>query len=338
MRRSIFYFSSDSFSRLLPTVHLTQDRHDIQCDRVKPCSACCLRGTPSECEYGTSKQDRHFIHQSTLIENLLHSCRTLKQQLDEARRLANLPPIKDSVVPSPLNLIGTGENTSSAESNPPDSNSPTATVDGTESRRPADTASQRPKSQGSSPEAEVVALVKAVRSDHDRSVREFGKCRAQGSQNDRDRQSVRDGSRLLTPSPSLHLRRRVVPAPSPRVGDPFSRTVDRPVAGRIQSGRPSEWWHPRRTALGGGHAGHVPDAHQGLRGRLPDPCGPAGPEHGHGTGRALAIHQRSEPAAASAARPRTEQENRYPGGGPALHDHRGEPPIWSWPWCDKQQI
>lgn len=65
-----------------------------QCDRVKPCGACCLRGTPSECEYGNSKQDRHYIEQSTLIENLLQSCETLKQQLEDARKQANLPPVK----------------------------------------------------------------------------------------------------------------------------------------------------------------------------------------------------------------------------------------------------
>ncbi|KAE8151650.1 putative C6 finger domain protein [Aspergillus avenaceus] len=66
-------------------------KRKVKCDRVKPCGACCLRGTPSECEYGTSKKDRHYIEQSTLIDNLMQTCESLKQQLAEARQLANLP-------------------------------------------------------------------------------------------------------------------------------------------------------------------------------------------------------------------------------------------------------
>ncbi|OOF98349.1 hypothetical protein ASPCADRAFT_44614 [Aspergillus carbonarius ITEM 5010] len=75
-------------------------KRKVKCDRVKPCGACCLRGTPSECEYGTSKRDRHYIQQSALIENLLRSCESLKQQLAEARQLANLPAVKDEDGPS----------------------------------------------------------------------------------------------------------------------------------------------------------------------------------------------------------------------------------------------
>lgn len=78
--------------------------HGEQCDRVKPCGACCLRGTPSECEYGSSKQDRHFIEQSTVIENLLQSCETLKHELEETRRQANLPPVKQEDTPSLHNV------------------------------------------------------------------------------------------------------------------------------------------------------------------------------------------------------------------------------------------
>ncbi|PLN75640.1 putative C6 finger domain protein [Aspergillus taichungensis] len=52
-------------------------KRKVKCDRVKPCGACCLRGTPSECEYGT-----------------MDTCESLKEQLAEARKLANLPPIK----------------------------------------------------------------------------------------------------------------------------------------------------------------------------------------------------------------------------------------------------
>ncbi|RHZ72415.1 hypothetical protein CDV55_108854 [Aspergillus turcosus] len=69
-------------------------KRKVKCDRVKPCSSCCLRGTPSECEYGTSKRDRHYIEQSVLIDNLMQTCENLKKQLAEARTLANLPPIK----------------------------------------------------------------------------------------------------------------------------------------------------------------------------------------------------------------------------------------------------
>ncbi|PWY87538.1 C6 finger domain protein [Aspergillus heteromorphus CBS 117.55] len=75
-------------------------KRKVKCDRVKPCGACCLRGTPSECEYGTNKRDRHYIQQSALIENLLRSCESLKQQLAETRQLANLPAIKDEHGPS----------------------------------------------------------------------------------------------------------------------------------------------------------------------------------------------------------------------------------------------
>lgn len=78
--------------------------HGEQCDRVKPCGACCLRGTPSECEYGNSKQDRHFIEQSTVIENLLQSCETLKHELEETRRQANCPPVKQEDTPLPHNV------------------------------------------------------------------------------------------------------------------------------------------------------------------------------------------------------------------------------------------
>ncbi|KAF4252054.1 hypothetical protein KXW14_006358 [Aspergillus fumigatus] len=69
-------------------------RRKVKCDRVKPCSACCLRGTPSECEYGTSKRDHHYIQQSALIDSLMKTCEDLKKQLAEARALANLPPVK----------------------------------------------------------------------------------------------------------------------------------------------------------------------------------------------------------------------------------------------------
>ena len=57
----------------------------VQCDRVKPCGACCLRGDPSGCEYSANGQDRHYIEQYALIEELWRSCDSLKQQLADAR-------------------------------------------------------------------------------------------------------------------------------------------------------------------------------------------------------------------------------------------------------------
>ncbi|OJJ39920.1 hypothetical protein ASPWEDRAFT_102964 [Aspergillus wentii DTO 134E9] len=87
---------TNSRKKVRPTYScLNCHKRKVKCDRVKPCGACCLRGTPSECEYGNSKQDRHYIEQSTLIDNLVQSCDSLKQQLAETRRLANLPPVKE---------------------------------------------------------------------------------------------------------------------------------------------------------------------------------------------------------------------------------------------------
>ncbi|GFF34961.1 uncharacterized protein AN5342 [Aspergillus udagawae] len=93
-------------------------KRKVKCDRVKPCGACCLRGTPSECEYGTSKRDRHYIEQSALIESLTQTCEDLKKQLAEARALANLPPIKHED-PFPHDL----EKTVDAEEEPQDAES-----------------------------------------------------------------------------------------------------------------------------------------------------------------------------------------------------------------------
>ncbi|KAF9884974.1 hypothetical protein FE257_000884 [Aspergillus nanangensis] len=87
---------------------LSCHKRKVKCDRVKPCGACCLRGTPSECEYGTSKKDRHYIQQSTRIEQLTRTCEDLKRQLAEARQLANLPPIKDEDSPGGLTYIKAG--------------------------------------------------------------------------------------------------------------------------------------------------------------------------------------------------------------------------------------
>ncbi|BCS09370.1 hypothetical protein ALUC_30187S [Aspergillus luchuensis] len=107
-----------SRKKIRPTYScLNCHKRKVKCDRVKPCGACCLRGTPSECEYGTSKRDRHYIQQSALIENLLRSCENLKQQLAEARQLANLPAIKDEdgSLPSSQALYSIKESDNSVE-------------------------------------------------------------------------------------------------------------------------------------------------------------------------------------------------------------------------------
>ncbi|KAI9039724.1 Zn(II)2Cys6 transcription factor [Aspergillus affinis] len=97
---------SGARKKIRPTYScLNCHKRKVKCDRVKPCGACCLRGTPSECEYGTSKKDRHYIQQSTLIENLTRTCDSLRRQLDEARRLANLPPIKHEESSSSIHSI-----------------------------------------------------------------------------------------------------------------------------------------------------------------------------------------------------------------------------------------
>ncbi|KAL1963358.1 hypothetical protein VTN77DRAFT_8479 [Rasamsonia byssochlamydoides] len=64
---------------------LNCQKRKVKCDRVKPCRACCTRGAPSKCEYGTTKKDRRFIEQSDLIEKLRQRCKQLEEQLTEAK-------------------------------------------------------------------------------------------------------------------------------------------------------------------------------------------------------------------------------------------------------------
>ncbi|EED13612.1 C6 finger domain protein, putative [Talaromyces stipitatus ATCC 10500] len=66
---------------------LSCQKRKLKCDRVKPCRACCMRGVPAECDYGTTKHDRGFIAQSDLIEELRAKLKKLEQKLaqhDEA--------------------------------------------------------------------------------------------------------------------------------------------------------------------------------------------------------------------------------------------------------------
>jgi hypothetical protein len=59
-----------------------------QCDRVFPCRACCLRGTPSECEYTVGDAGRLYVTQAEAIEALQLELASLQ------RRLANLENVK----------------------------------------------------------------------------------------------------------------------------------------------------------------------------------------------------------------------------------------------------
>jgi hypothetical protein len=72
------------FSREGDNIQSSSSANALQCDRVKPCRACCTRGAPSECEYGTSKKDRQYIDQSDLIQHLRERCRALEIQLSTA--------------------------------------------------------------------------------------------------------------------------------------------------------------------------------------------------------------------------------------------------------------
>ena len=41
-----------------------------QCDRVKPCGACCLRGAPEQCSLETSDDAQSYISQANEIKRL----------------------------------------------------------------------------------------------------------------------------------------------------------------------------------------------------------------------------------------------------------------------------
>ncbi|KAH8690681.1 putative C6 finger domain protein [Talaromyces proteolyticus] len=60
---------------------LSCQKRKVKCDRVKPCRACCIRGAPSECEFGVTKKDRHFMDQSDLIEQLQARVKELENRL-----------------------------------------------------------------------------------------------------------------------------------------------------------------------------------------------------------------------------------------------------------------
>lgn len=57
-----------------------------QCDRTKPCSACCARGHPKECEFVVGEgNDYSPIQQSYEIRKLRQENQRLKERLQSAR-------------------------------------------------------------------------------------------------------------------------------------------------------------------------------------------------------------------------------------------------------------
>lgn len=53
----------------------------IKCDRVLPCYACCIRGTPEDCEYVPSTQGRNYMTQANAISALRNEVKSLKKRL-----------------------------------------------------------------------------------------------------------------------------------------------------------------------------------------------------------------------------------------------------------------
>lgn len=78
--RSVFESIMDSSRKNLPLTHR------YQCDRTKPCSACCARGHPKECEFATTDgNDYAPISQSYEIRDLRRENQKLREQLRDAR-------------------------------------------------------------------------------------------------------------------------------------------------------------------------------------------------------------------------------------------------------------
>ncbi|KAB8199458.1 hypothetical protein BDV34DRAFT_218026 [Aspergillus parasiticus] len=58
----------------------------IKCDHLKPCTPCCLRGTPSQCEF-TEEGSSASLLQSDMIERLSNECVCLESHLAELESL-----------------------------------------------------------------------------------------------------------------------------------------------------------------------------------------------------------------------------------------------------------
>ncbi|OGM44965.1 hypothetical protein ABOM_007124 [Aspergillus bombycis] len=65
----------------------------VQCDHLKPCTPCCLRGTPSQCEFTEEGSSAHML-QSDLIKSLTEECAYLESRLAELESLQQHSPEK----------------------------------------------------------------------------------------------------------------------------------------------------------------------------------------------------------------------------------------------------
>ncbi|KAE8352960.1 hypothetical protein BDV28DRAFT_117840 [Aspergillus coremiiformis] len=58
----------------------------VKCDHLKPCTPCCLRGAPSQCEFTEEGSSAHTL-QSDLIKSLTEECAYLESKLAELESL-----------------------------------------------------------------------------------------------------------------------------------------------------------------------------------------------------------------------------------------------------------
>ncbi|KAE8361500.1 hypothetical protein BDV27DRAFT_147769 [Aspergillus caelatus] len=58
----------------------------VKCDHLKPCTPCCLRGTPSRCDFTEDGRDEYML-QSDLIKRLKDECACLESRLAELELL-----------------------------------------------------------------------------------------------------------------------------------------------------------------------------------------------------------------------------------------------------------
>ncbi|KAL5041962.1 hypothetical protein BDW71DRAFT_200958 [Aspergillus fruticulosus] len=102
----------------------------VECDRVRPCHACCTHGYPSQCVYDIAPgEDFKPISQADEIRNLRDEIRDLRSRLEDSsqsqRRLKQLRTLFDTIRSAPEDAIerliaeirGQGE---SSQRNPPD--------------------------------------------------------------------------------------------------------------------------------------------------------------------------------------------------------------------------
>lgn len=85
-------YVSSSFSRMVIRIpHSTRTKGArligilLQCDHLMPCTPCCLRGTPTKCEF-TEEGSNAYMLQSELIKNITEECTYLESRLAEMER------------------------------------------------------------------------------------------------------------------------------------------------------------------------------------------------------------------------------------------------------------